>query len=188
MDHSFISIRRSSSPRSNRRATRALFASLKAQVQLAITERGGITGVAALVFLLGAACTENSIAPDPECDEATIIASVSSGSQPTISWSPDCGMAIVLVEELGGNDMWSVFVPDPVIAIPANANRITPPVTYGVRPNIAGLAMSNVVPLVPGTRYNLFLWRLLPPSSPAMCITKLEDLCMFVKLEFTAVQ
>ena len=98
------------------------------------------------------ACSSDSTDPGdfPVCTGPVTIA-VSSGTSPSISWTPACRLFFVNVE-LGAADQWSI--------ISDSANAIAPPVRYGVVPAGAEQSTAEVTPLEAGQTYdvNLFFW------------------------------
>lgn len=144
---------------------------------------------AAIAGLAGAiACGDGSGPGDSDCleDPNSISASVSSGTTPTLSWSPQCTMAVVLVEELDGGDVWALGVPDSLRSTPLSANRILPPLTYGVKPSgVTGVEADVAEPLVSGNRYILLLWRKLSGRKSPPCVLRLDDYCLYAAHQFT---
>jgi hypothetical protein len=49
---------------------------------------------------------------------------------PVISWTPDCGVSTLVVDDAGNQTMWSILSP-------GGANAIVPPVTFGIVPDEA---------------------------------------------------
>jgi hypothetical protein len=49
---------------------------------------------------------------------------------PVISWTPDCGISTLAVDDAANRTMWSVLNP-------AGENAIVPPVTFGIVPDRA---------------------------------------------------
>ena len=97
----------------------------------------------------------------------TVQATVTTGSAVSFDWSPDCALALLLIEDETGGDMWYVNSPDIESESPDLANRIAPQVTYGQVPaGMVGPTDPNgpvpAVPLVAGRTYKLVLWRLVP--------------------------
>ena len=79
----------------------------------------------------------------------SVDVTVSSGTTPTISWTPNCRLWLVGVEADDG-DVW-------VIASPGR-NGISPGVRYGVVPRGA-MSDGPAVPLIAGQTYNVFVGR-----------------------------
>ena len=102
-------------------------------------------------------------------------------------WAPACEVALVLIENEDGGDQWLVssgFSDDS--PTPSEANKIKPSVTYGVAPaGISGLETTQPEPLIAGRRYNLVLWRLMPPNGAASCAIHFDDYCMIGTKSFT---
>lgn len=131
------------------------------------------------------ACGYDPTAPEAAActdDTGTVVATITSGLTPTLEWDPACSIALLLVEE-EASDMWGVSTDEGVWDDAAQANRITPPVTYGVAP--AGItAFQDPLPLQAGVTYELVLWRVLPPSSTAPCVQRFENLCLLAVQTF----
>ncbi len=146
-------------------------------------------GRSPLLVLAGAAilsCSDDPTGPetaDCAAETSSVEATVSVGSSVTFDWSPRCAVAFVLVEEDGG-DVWWISTSEDDWDSPNLANRITPPVTYGQVP--AGILDSyGPDPLVPGTTYELVLWRILPAGSTAQCQARIGSACLIAVKEFT---
>jgi hypothetical protein len=145
--------------------------------------------VSALVIAVLASwsCSSDATGPDDSaCTPATaaVQATVTTGSVVTLDWSPACAVALLLIEDDSGGDMWYVTSPDIESDSPDLANRITPRVTYGQVPTgMDGPTDINgpvqAFPLVAGRTYKLVLWRLLPAgSSTSSCQSSLENACL----------
>jgi hypothetical protein len=89
-------------------------------------------------------CTE----PPGPCTGITSH-TVSSGTQPTFTWTPTCGVSVVSVLE-STVTQWSVASRD--------TNAIISPVRYGLRPATADTQYIAPASLVVGHRYRLELW------------------------------
>ena len=132
------------------------------------------------------ACDDDPTGPDAAActdDTGTVTVTVGSGLQPTIDWDPACAVALLLVEEDAG-DQWSITTNEDDWDDPSRANRIVPPVTYGVAPANA-LARDAAVPLRNGVTYEVILWRVLAPGSTAQCQQTFENVCLMSVHEFT---
>jgi hypothetical protein len=94
--------------------------------------------------------------PLPECTGDVSI-QVSTGTQPTFSWTPACRLFFLNVEPAtSGEDLWLV--------ISRGANRIAPGLKYGVLP--AGAEQRELpVPLVAGNPYKVVLGRYTGPGA-----------------------
>ena len=86
---------------------------------------------------------------------------MSTGNAVTFDWSPACGVAMLIVREIG-DQPWMVRSPNFLTGPPDLANRISPRVTYGQVP--AGMEASVARPLVAGRTYTLELWRIVPEA------------------------
>ena len=102
------------------------------------------------------ACSSDPTSPAgplPECTGPVSI-EVSSGTSPTIDWSPACRLFFLIVE-LGAEDYWLV--------ITDGANAIAPPVRYGVLP--AGARQRDpATPLEAGQTYDVNVGRWTGPG------------------------
>jgi hypothetical protein len=118
---------------------------------------------------------ENPIEAEAPCltTTASVAVTVSGGLQPTFSWEPACGMALLLVEEDSG-DQWGVTTDDATWVVPAQANLIAAPVAYGIAPASTSVLQAPQT-LVAGTRYELILWRILPPGNTGPCLAEFFD-------------
>jgi hypothetical protein len=67
---------------------------------------------------------------------------------------------------------------------PSEANRIVPPVTYGQAPSGTEEDFPAEA-LVPGTAYELVLWRILPGGDMSGCIASFENACLVAVHAFT---
>ena len=120
------------------------------------------------------ACTE-----EPSSVETTIT----TNGTVTFDWSPACAVALLLVEE-DASDQWSVNTPETDWNDPDLANRILPPVTYGVTPP-GVFEVDGPEPLVSGTRYDLVLWRIRADSTGTDCVSNFENACLLAVDAFT---
>lgn len=84
---------------------------------------------------------------DASCP-ATVSVSISGGTTPTFSWSPDCPVNLVLVEE-GASDMWLIW---------GDGNVFEPGVRYGDNHPCA-VDFRYEGPLVAGVEYDVILYR-----------------------------
>ena len=146
-------------------------------------------GLAAAALTIGAACSDSTAPADNGCKDGTtsVEATVTTGSSIAFSWAPACEVALVLVEDENGGDQWlastALFEGSPK---PSEANRIKPPVAYGVAPaGIAGLETTAPEQLVAGRSYILVLWRLMPANGATSCPLHLGDYCMIGSKSFT---
>ncbi len=146
---------------------------------------------AALLLLAAAGTTtivagcSDSVAPQG-CPSATtsVGATVSGGSSPSFDWQPRCAVALLLVEDQNGGDQWVVGTPAATWSDPTAANRIVPPVRYGVRPS--GTEESEApATLAAGQPYNLVLWRVIPTgASAAGCRQSYQGMCLLAVQPF----
>ena len=134
------------------------------------------------------ACGDDPVEADLEpCTDDTGVVTVTvtvSGGEPLVfDWEPRCEVALLLVEE-DGSDQWAIATDDATWDDPDLANRIAPPVTYGVTP----AAITDTYgpnPLGEGVTYDLVLWRILPEESTAQCQRRLEAACLLALHSFT---
>lgn len=132
-------------------------------------------------------CGDDPASPEDQTrpctdDTGTVAVTVTSGQAPTFAWDPSCSLAMLLVEE-DASDMWGVATDEGGWGDPARANLIVPPVTYGVVP-AGSSAFQDPLPLAAGTTYDLILWRVLPATSTAACVQRLENLCLMAAHAF----
>ena len=119
----------------------------------------------------------------PCTDETGSVAvTVGPGFTPTLSWSPTCTVAMILVEE-DASDMWGAATEEDLWDSPAAANVIAPPVTYGA-PISGTTTFQEPLQLEAGHTYDLVLWRILPASSNASCLQRFENACLLAVQEF----
>lgn len=109
-------------------------------------------------------------------DTGSVAVSVTSGLTPTFDWSPACGVAMILVEEDGG-DVWGASTDQETWGNPASANMIHPPVTYGAALSGA-TTFEDAAPLLSGHTYEVVLWRAIPSSSTAPCQQRFDGMCL----------
>jgi hypothetical protein len=132
---------------------------VRARIAGIVTDRR--SGLAALFVAAGLAASAcKSTEPRlPACTEPVVL-SVSSAASPRFSWSPQCLMFRVEVQDTAGAAMW---------AVQANAvDSIAPGVTYGVMPQGAATQPVAPVPLQSGRRYALGVFRYAgPPADSA---------------------
>jgi hypothetical protein len=118
-----------------------------------------VLGLAGLLLVAACGSGGGSTGPGqplPECTGDVSI-QVSTGTQPTFSWTPACRLFFLNVEPAtSGGDLWPV--------ISRGANRIAPGVKYGVVP--AGAEQLQApVPLVAGQSYKVALARYTGPGA-----------------------
>ena len=145
------------------------------------------TGLVAAALALGAACSDSAGPSDNVCkDETTSVeATVATGNSVSFNWAPACEVALVLIEA-DGSDKWLISTFDEQFRTVGDANKIKPPVTYGVAPSgIAGLQTMQPEQLIAGQRYELILWRRIPANSVASCAVHFDDYCMIALKSFT---
>jgi hypothetical protein len=113
-----------------------------------------------MTLLCATACNSDSdgTGPGQELPECTgdVSIQVSTGTQPTFSWTPACRLFFLNVEPANsGGDLWPIISP--------GANRIAPGVKYGVVP--AGAEQLQApVPLQAGQSYKVALARYTGPG------------------------
>ena len=128
------------------------------------------------VFL---ACSESTGPADGVAcigEPGSVDVTVSSGTAPTFRWSPECPVAMILIED-GASDMWGAATDDALWGDPASANLVVPPVTYGSSPS-GTTSIEGPLPLTAGTTYEVILWRILSDSSTAVCQQRFENACL----------
>ena len=132
-----------------------------------------------------AACGEGPTIPADPCtdDTGTVTVTVTSAAgTPVFDWSPACAVALVLVEKVGG-DTWYVSTDDATWSDAAQANLITPPITYGVAPAETADEYGPD-PLVTGVEHDFILWRV-QQGSTADCLLTGFGLCLLANHRFT---
>lgn len=105
-------------------------------------------------LLVGLACSDSAGPSDQTPCVANVTVSVSSGTNPSISWSPACRLFLVLVEGAQG-DEWG--------AISDGTNAIATPVRYGVVP-AGATELTPPTALSVGTQYTVFVYRWVGPG------------------------
>jgi hypothetical protein len=152
--------------------------------------RSRIVSVLIMTALASWSCSGDSTGPDADgCTPATtaVQATVSTGNAVTFDWSPACDVALLIVEDENGGDMWLVRSPDLSNGSPNLANRVFPRVTYGQTPT-GMTAPSAASPLVAGQTYKLVLWRIVPiapgQTLPSNCPTLFGDKCLVATQTF----
>ena len=130
-------------------------------------------------------CDENATQPTTAActdDTGILSVSVSSADPPVIDWEPDCGVAMVLIEE-GASDQWGISTDDALWEDPIQSNLIEPPLTYGtVPPGAEQFGPPEM--LRAGVTYEVIIWRVLPEGSSADCVQRFESSCLAAVHEF----
>ena len=104
-------------------------------------------------------CATNGVAPPrelPECFDSVTV-HVVGDTMPTFSWTPECKLARLIVEEIV-EERWGTERLD-------HTNSWGPPIVYGVHPP----GSENVEPAAPlyfGTTYKISVYRWLDPNDP----------------------
>ncbi len=150
--------------------------------------------LAVVVLLAASACGGSGPTgvSQPPCtaETGTVTPTVSAGRVPVFDWEPACAVALLLIEE-DASDYWGISSDEESWTSPEQANRITPPVTYGVvPPGVSQIPddpfdVPYPIPLEVGVTYELVLWRILPEGSGAVCIERFENVCLLAVHEFT---
>jgi len=137
--------------------------------------------------LISGACGDDPTEPEVAActsDTGSVAATVTGGTTPTFAWSPACSVALVLVEGSGG-DTWLVSTDDGTWDSPAQANLISPPITYGTAALPPGVETEyGPEPLTAGAPYDLILFRIVDPGGTT-CGDLLGNVCRLVIHEFT---
>lgn len=108
------------------------------------------------ILASGLACGYDSTSPGGQAAcTGNVSVAVSSGTTPSISWTPACKAFLVLVEDNGG-DVWGV--------ISDGTNAIPTPVQYGVVPPSA-TELTPPSALSPGTAYSVAVHRWTGPGA-----------------------
>ena len=109
------------------------------------------------VALLGVGCSDSGGPTEPLSDcTGQVSITVSSGTTPTISWTPACRLSLVLVEPVNsGDDLWVIGTD--------SANAIAPPIVYGVTPPGARQIWGPTT-LVTGQGYGVYVFRWTGPG------------------------
>ena len=133
---------------------------------------------------------DNGTGPDPiACtdDTGSVEVTVTTGASAVFDWEPACAVALLIVEQEGGGDMWLIGTrtsgSTPGFDDPGGVNLITPPVTYGVAPSGVD-ERQPAETLVARVTYALVLWRGLPEKSTAVCQFQSETACLMAVHEF----
>jgi hypothetical protein len=136
--------------------------------------------------LLAAGCSDSSSGPkDTACkaETSSVDATVQAGSSVIFDWTPSCPVALLLVEQDGG-DQWVIAAPNFSETSTESANVIARPVTYGQVP--AGAEENTpAAQLVVGQSYTLVLWRMVPPGSNVQCQQRFQNACLIAVKAFT---
>lgn len=107
-------------------------------------------GVSISLLIIAAGCGDDEPTEPRVVDECTgpVSISVSPGTAPTFSWTPDCAVGQLLVEE-GASDRWGAWAD--------GANTIASPVRYGVAPT--GTELEPADALIAGQTYRVTVHR-----------------------------
>ncbi len=146
--------------------------------------RAALLLIAAGASTLLAGCRD-SVAPQG-CATATtsVTATVSGGSSPSFDWQPRCAVALLLVEDQHGGDQWVVETPQASWSDATAANRIAPPVRYGIMPS-GTVEYQAPTALVAGQPYQLVLWRVIPAGASAVgCRQTYQGMCLLAVQPF----
>jgi len=119
---------------------------------------------ASMTFVTLAACGDDDdpVAPNaPAACTGNVTVTVSAGLTPTFSWTPECSVVALIVEQ-GADDQWNVIAgADPGFG---------PSVVYGARPT-GSAQVGAMTPLRAGVNYTVTLFRG-PLASPVANATK----------------
>jgi len=126
-------------------------------------------------------CTDQG--PKGACPTTSSVeATVTVGSSVVFNWEPKCAVALLLVEQNGG-DEWGIADPNLSNSSTEAANKILPPVTYGQVPS--GVDEDPpAAALVPGQSYTLVLWKVVPAGSTVQCQQNSENACLLAVKPF----
>lgn len=92
--------------------------------------------------------------PPPDCSGTPLTVIVGPGLAPTFSWTPDCQVGMLLVEDSSTADMWAIGTPLDTSTV--DRNTIQSVVTYGTVPPGA-IEQRPLVPLAAGASYTVYL-------------------------------
>jgi hypothetical protein len=113
------------------------------------------TPVALCLFLGSCSDPAQEAAPE-ECPDNQVSVSVSSGSVPTFTWAPACGIASLDVfPAAGGSSLWVLYSGQQ-----ADANPFRSGLRYGRAP-AGAIQVTGPTPLVTGTEYTIIVYRFL---------------------------
>jgi len=106
-------------------------------------------------LLAGIACSDGASPVEQTACTGDVTLAVTSGTTPSISWSPACKLFLMLVEAESG-DVWGV--------ISDGTNAIETPVGYGVVP-AGATELAAPVPLIAGAPYTVTVFRWTGPNA-----------------------
>ena len=110
-------------------------------------------GAVCLITLAG--CSD-AIGPDelPECS-GPVTLEVTPGTTPSFSWTPACRLSSLVVEAVGGTQLWAI--------ITRGENALAPPVSYG-DPPAGAETLAPPGQLTSGTAYEVEVERWIGPE------------------------
>lgn len=125
-----------------------------------------------LIFLFIGCSNDNSSTNADKIPECTgnVEISVSSGTKPVFSWTPECKIYLLLVENTSnGSDVWGIKT--------EGSNSIAPSVTYGSIPKGAEILSeeNGTLNLISGTEYRVILFTYAVPDSLSSSIIGISN-------------
>lgn len=139
------------------------------------------------VFACGVtACGDDGEGPDSiACTDNTgfVGVTVTTGLSVGFDWEPPCAVAFLIVQGEAG-DQWIISTDNQQWDDPAyQSNRFAPPVTYGTNPQGVDDTFGPE-DLFSGLIYELYLYRVLPENSSAVCQVQFGQVCLLALVEF----
>jgi len=108
---------------------------------------------------------------------------VTTGLSVGFDWEPPCAVAFLIVQGEAG-DQWIISTDNQQWDDPAyQSNRFAPPVTYGTNPQGVDDTFGPE-DLFSGLTYELYLYRVLPENSSAVCQIQFGQVCLLALVEF----
>ena len=122
---------------------------------------------APVVALSVLSCGDNNTGPAQPLQECTgsVTISVTAGTTPTFSWTPNCTVGGLLVEE-GATDRWGAWAGGP--------NVLRSPIGYGVTPP-GGLDEGPADALILGHTYTVILTRVISVQPESLQVLGVRD-------------
>lgn len=138
----------------------------------------------ALPAALSLGCARDTPTGPLACSASTgtVTVTVARGSALVFDWSPQCAVALLLVEQ-DASDQWALGAPGLEFTSTESSNIIVPPVTYGLAP--PGTESTTPATLVAGQTYEVVLWRAVSPNITAPCVQRVQNACLMAVHQFT---